>query len=643
MAYPDYSIVIVSVTENGVTTDYANAFYNDELAKKFYNHSVSEGKRAFYFERPQPTKFERNDAQPLRANTEKGRENQPVPTQTTEQKIAEWAEVVRRQTPAFMILNAMGQQERVEAAMRDVGERTWESWIGFLGMTKKLITGEDWEQAGTIALQVTVSNKRITIRHDGTGFFQEPQIEKIFPDRNEEVTISTENILVTLSDIIAPMTVGTRIIKRIYGGLSSLDFTLNESNTYVPAGIIVYEDDVKRYISNGDGTVTRQNKDVTQPPCPNVGTELSRNFLQDIMYPIVLSDGLFEYALIGYKYEVVTVGQNCEELTTTEDTYLGNGQIVYQTETTNYKSNGNGGVYEEARNTNPDPDPENPDPENPPPPPCPPAGTFLRDVIVDTEMGQSTWTVAGQSGPYTSYLIMREVLADGNCGEMDGEQWQGFIAEGTTLAQFVEDGYTYVVFVGPSGSFDYYRVENETTSEEDGDYVTYDPMLEDGGLQTPNNPSQNPCPEAGKYVTGETGGYKIQLTSSSRLEQKKKTFVLPMDATDGQLYYAASLSATAKTDVFRGYKWVGRNLPDGNCGWQPEDPESEGASLYPQNVNVPAGWYYNGWGKNNVGPTPVRFGLQKYVGKDTLGNDVFKTVFKYVKADGQGGITVQNA
>ena len=57
MAYPDYSIVIISVTTGGVTTDYASAFYNEQLAQKFYDKAISEGKRAFYFEKPTPSKF----------------------------------------------------------------------------------------------------------------------------------------------------------------------------------------------------------------------------------------------------------------------------------------------------------------------------------------------------------------------------------------------------------------------------------------------------------------------------------------------------------------------------------------------------------------------------------------------------------
>jgi hypothetical protein len=65
MAYPDYSIVIVETTDAGVTTPATSLWSSAADAKAFYVTAVNGGKRAFLYEKPQPTLFNRNDEQPL--------------------------------------------------------------------------------------------------------------------------------------------------------------------------------------------------------------------------------------------------------------------------------------------------------------------------------------------------------------------------------------------------------------------------------------------------------------------------------------------------------------------------------------------------------------------------------------------------
>lgn len=651
MAYPDYSIVIISVTTNGVTTDFAQSFFNDELAKKYYKQAVADGKRAFYYEKPRPTRFVRNDDQPLVANTEKGLENVPLAAGGAEQKIGEIAEDIRRWTAPIAIANAFGVQEQLDAKLFKLGEETYGIWKGFNNFLRRALIGTTYTQYGQVVFQVTISNKRVTFRADGNGeFIVPPEIDKLWPNEGEITwtpPLDQSGIEVMIQPIGVPIAlpIGIKRNKKVHDG-TQVGGTTTEEYTYVPAGLSIYETETKIWRSDGAGWYTLSEKEVTQPPCPNIGAELSRNFIQDIVYPIVLSDGLTEYVNIGQKYEVVTVGQNCEDVNGVLDTISPNGTIVFETETTYYKSNGEGSVYEEAKPTDGGGDNGGDNGGGGEPPSCPPAGEFIRKEIINDSMGQSTWSVGGQTGSYAAYKVVRDITADGNCGEQDGEQYDEFIEEGTTIAEFVDanNEYEYVVFAASSGSYDYYAtpIDNYTGSD-DGSYVTYDPDLEGGGVQYPEGPTNEPCPPAGQYTIGTSGGYIIKLTSNSMLKDNKKTFVLPSHGEYGQLYYAASITATAKTDVYRGQKWEGRELPDGNCGFVPEDPNNIGTTLYPKNINVPAGYYYNGWGKNNVGPTAARFGLQRYVGKDTLGNDVFKTVFVYVRADGQGGITVSNA
>ena len=647
MAYPDYSIVIVSVTTNGVTTDFAQSFFNDELAQKYYKQAVSEGKRAFYYEKPRPTRFVRNDDQPLVANTEKGLENQPLAAGGAEQKVGEIAEDIRNMTPIVIIADAFGLQKQVDQAMFKTGEKLYEVWKGYNNFWRKLLIGTTYTQYGQVLFQVTISNKRVTFRADGNGeFIVPPEVEKLWPNEGEitwtpPLNQSGIEVMIQPIGVPIPLPIGIKRNKKVHDG-TQVGGTTTEEYTYVPVGLSIYETETKIWRSDGAGWYTLSDKDVTEPPCPNIGAEVSRNYLQDIVQPILRDDGLTEYAIIGTKYEVVTVGQNCEDVNGILDEFVPSGAVVFEDDTTYYKSDGIGNIYEEAKPTDGGGD----NGGGGEPPSCPEIGAFIRKEIINDEMGMTTWSVGGQTGSYAAYKIVRDITADGNCGEQDGEQYDEFIEEGTTIAAFNDANleYEYVVFAASSGSYDYYATPIQTSDDtSDGDYVTYDPELEDGGVQYPSSQTPEPCPPAGSYVKGISGGYLIQLTSGSRLVDNKKTFVLPSLGSYGQLYYAASITATAKTDVYRGQKWEGRQVPDGNCGFQPEDPENIGTTLYPNNVNVPAGYYYNGWGKNNVSPTSVRFGLQRYVGKDTLGNDVFKTVFCYVRANGQGGITITNA
>lgn len=67
MPYPAYSIVIIESTTNGVTTQNTLVFKTKAEAKSFYKTAVDAGKRAFIYEEPQPSSFNRKDSQPMSA------------------------------------------------------------------------------------------------------------------------------------------------------------------------------------------------------------------------------------------------------------------------------------------------------------------------------------------------------------------------------------------------------------------------------------------------------------------------------------------------------------------------------------------------------------------------------------------------
>jgi hypothetical protein len=67
MPYPDYSIVVIETTTNGVTESDTRLFMSVSEAKKVFNAAVSNNQRAFLYEKPQPTLFNRNDTQPFQS------------------------------------------------------------------------------------------------------------------------------------------------------------------------------------------------------------------------------------------------------------------------------------------------------------------------------------------------------------------------------------------------------------------------------------------------------------------------------------------------------------------------------------------------------------------------------------------------
>jgi hypothetical protein len=67
MAFPAYSIVVIEQTVSNVTSLTTQVFKTVAEAKIAYNDAVSADKRAFLYEKPQPSAFRRKDSQPMSA------------------------------------------------------------------------------------------------------------------------------------------------------------------------------------------------------------------------------------------------------------------------------------------------------------------------------------------------------------------------------------------------------------------------------------------------------------------------------------------------------------------------------------------------------------------------------------------------
>jgi hypothetical protein len=636
MAYPDYSIVIISVTTNGITNDFAQAFFNDELAKKYYQQAVSDGKRAFYFEKPSPSRFVRNDEQPLKINTEKGLEKLPISAGGTEQKISEIAEDIRRWTAPVAIANAFGVQEQLDSRLFKLGEETYAIWKGFNNMLRRALIGTTYTPYGTIVFQVTKSNKRVTFRADGEGqFLVPPDIEKLWPDKDEIEDSAPIQVLIQIATQPA-VNIGSKIVRKTFGGVSAMDFTSEDIYTYVPNGNIILETDSAYYFSNGNGWYYSQNKEVTPPdpedpnpppPCPNVGAEIGeRTFIQDLMYPIVTDTGLETYVQIGTQYSVTIVDEDCGHSPSVLNVYSANGNTVYESENTWWKSNGTGGVYTQQKPTEEPPPDEGGDngggtePENPS---CQQEGTEIRTSVLQSDTAY--WELAGNSGSYVSSVTTVKFYADGTCGEYQGTPEQNYAPEGQVIETFTEGTMSYTVFVTMYGNWSHYASPSwDDTGDDWGPNNNSD--VPDGNYDYPTN---EPCEPAGTFKV--MGG---SIVGSRR--ERIITVPLPQGVYVNSTTQLGGAMPSNTISVRTGDQWLNRFVADGNCGWSPETPNIPATWKSP-NICFPAGYYIN---KHTIQPNPQVWVFSEY-DKTEAGVKKFKAYRAYIYHDGEGGVTIQ--
>ena len=641
MAYPDYSIVIISVTTGGVTTDYANAFYNEQLAQKFYDKAISDGKRAFYFEKPTPSKFARNDAQPLKQNTEAGLENAPVPSvedsSTPVQSLGEIAEEVYNSAEKTFT-DAMGTIRSYQKFQIEVGKRYFDTfWVGPFKFYKKIFNRVVNEPAEVVVAVDIITNKKLTVKHNGSGGFN-IEVEKLFPDKGETLIDDGVQILITLVEDYSVIGIGQKYMKKTFGGTSIADFVLTEINEYIAEGNIVYETDYKIYRSDGNGWVTVENKeqppvdpedpddeDDNYNPCPSAGSEFSRNWIQDLMYPIVTDTGLETYVQIGQQYDVITVNSDCGLDSNVLNIYSASGTIVYETDANWYKSNGEGGVNTESKPTEP-PDGDGGDgggdggtDEEPE---CQQAGTEIGREQVETNEG--TWNVAGYSGTYIASTVFRKTFADGYCSTYDGNDEYEYMPANEIIANISEGQLSYVVYATGNGNWSYDATWNDSGDDWGANNDTDTP---DGNYDYPSSP----CDEAGAFKS--MGG---SIVGNRR--QRIISVALPANVYTTSITSLGGAMPPNTLSVRTGDQWFGRFVADGNCNWLPETPNIPATWQRP-NVCFPAGYYSN---KHTVVPNPSIWVFSEF-DKIEAGQKKFKAYRAYVYHDGEGNVSIQQA
>jgi hypothetical protein len=650
MAYPDYSIVIISVTTGGVTTDYASSFYNEQLAQKFYDKAISEGKRAFYFEKPTPSKFARNDAQPLKQNTEAGLENAPVPSVEENsqpvQSLGEIAEEVYHSAEKTFT-DAVGTIRTYQKFQIEVAKRYFDTfYVGPFKFFKKVFNRVVNEPAEVVVAIDIITNKKITVKHNGNGGFN-IVVEKLWPDKGETLLDDAGEILITLIEDYSVIGIGTKQLKKVFGGASISDFVLTEINNYIPEGTIVYETDYKIYRSDGHGWVTVENKeqppvDPSDPdggddennPCPSSGTEVSRVWIQDAVYPIVTDTGLETFVVTGGQYSVTVVNDQCGYDVYVEYTYTPSGTVLYETDTNFYKSSGDGGVYSESKdNDNPDDDDgdneNNGDNGND----CnQQAGEFIRTEQVEGSAITTQWFVGDQTGSYQSSVQERDITTDGQCGENEGSETTKYIDENSILANVNYGGFNYVVYTTSNGGWTY----AESWNSEQSDDTSGDSDVPDGNFEFPSN---EPCTPAGYGDKISTSCFKSTPSGDivGMLRERKINVSMPSGVYTTSISTGAGMPPSV-IEVSTGHQWFGRYLADGQCGWTPETPNVPETWRFP-NQCLPDGYYSN---KHTIVPNPVVWVFSEF-NKMENGQKKYKPYRAYIYHDGQGNVSIQSA
>lgn len=589
MAYPDYSIVIVSVTTNGVTTDYSNAFYNEQLAKKYYQKSIAEGKRAFYFEKPTPSKFVRNDDQPLKIDNEKGQENVPIPTSVgsgQEQSLGEVAEEVLNSAQT-VIEDAFGLIVVYGKFQIKVATTYWDTfWVGPFKFFKKIFNRVVHEPVGLVVAVDIITNKKVTVKHDGNGGFTY-EIEKLYPDKGETLLDDIGNYIIQIAGE-SPVTIGIQKLEKTFGGHSAMDYISKIIPQYYPYGTQVLDTPTKTYYSDGNGwvySITKQDPDNPPPPpptCPNAGQTIYETMLSEITVGTWTDEGMtLRYLITGGEYNVVRLGYDCNEFGNIENRYTANGVVLYSDVQNNYVADGSGGVRTEAK------PPEPPEPPSPPPTDCPQEGSPTRKDEISKPDNTRTWEGFGYSGTYKASTTYQEYLADGYCGETMGEETTEYTDAGTLITEITPSGsdWTYSVYVGPSGSY-YTESRLNWVDEYDGEPDITDPEVPDTGSF--DFPSTEPCSPRASYPYGSISDFKLAGGLPVTMGPARERWV-PVTLPQGAVFNTVNRKSSMM--VCTGKQWFGRQLNDGQCGYYAEPQNTIGTWSYPEGTAKRAGYF----------------------------------------------------
>ena len=369
MAYPDYSIVIVDVTNNGVTAPLSMSFYDNAVAKKVYNDAVASNKRAFIFEKPKATDFARNDALPLvdaRASEAAMLVAAPITDWTGNPQVDRVLNAELEVINAYYdLVKATG--EKVADGYVAIGSRLRTTYQKANGFIYHLFDNIQFEAAGSVKFSVSIDHKTYKVETTGSIALSTSITNDCAEYGTYVHTTDGHTVYVNLHE--AEYLLGTFIIN-FYADGECGEYEEREY-TYVPEGTMLGSWNApngnnETYYSNGTGWYYIQYMNGEPTQCPDAGIEnnpLNRTEGEGIRYFL----GEREF-ITGNAYQKWVTDGNCGEEQITVREYLPAGTELLREVSNNgyvttvYTSNGNGGVDVNVDDQTPPPPPTNPDP-----------------------------------------------------------------------------------------------------------------------------------------------------------------------------------------------------------------------------------------------------------------------------------------
>lgn len=386
MSYPDYSVVVVDVTTGGITEPVVFVHFDELVSKKVYRDAILAGNRAFYYEKPKPTLFQRNDTQPIIDATvaEAAILASAIPQGFTtdsvaDAKVDEFFDYLDKQyTMLDENLNA------IQSGSYRAGERIGKRFFNVVNnFFYNRFMPWAYSVAGGVVAEVTVGNYTYKILHDGFGGFTESRINNCPEEGTVMSTINNADYTTITAQYGVSIVLGTYDETLIHDGncgyaSSGRVYDWKPDGTIVGTAtseeqlaINIKSDGVGGYYMSlvnpdgGGGTGGDGNSDCTEAgieneelrsPTQNVTWDFDRN-----------NEGQIQTFVIGSYYTSFTSDGNCGYDSEVVADYMEYGSLVHIDMsdngyvTTQYKSTGSGGVFSEVDDQTP---PEEPTPES---------------------------------------------------------------------------------------------------------------------------------------------------------------------------------------------------------------------------------------------------------------------------------------
>lgn len=288
MAYPDYSIVVIDVTVNGVTTTLSNSYFDSKVAKKIYNDAVTLGHRAFLYEKPTPSDFQRNDSKEIINSVSEEAAllaAGPISSFETGNPLVDTLinSDVEFLNAQYEIISYVGRG--LKSGTELIGTQIHKVYQTALGMTYSVFEDIQFTASGTVLVEITVDNHTYKVKATGSINVDYETINNC-PEEGLIINASADSPIYVTIENIGQTEVGAYSINTVADGICG---EYQETvTTYIPDGTEIGSYGTITYFSDGIGGYTLNDSDIGNPPLPcdaeGIENTGSRTASEDIYY-----------------------------------------------------------------------------------------------------------------------------------------------------------------------------------------------------------------------------------------------------------------------------------------------------------------------------------------------------------------------